>query len=283
MIDRIIWVKNNQDVADVYGGMELSGGVYYVIDSDTALLRMQSDSHLHEHIFTTPAKALIGDGSSYFEDKFLAQRWLMGWQPQDTEGRPYFRQVITAPDWYYSPRSLDFYTAKYGSLYNRQHIPDVSNSVSGAAIDAMQDIGDAWLDFYDLSNTLMTKGAEESAEAFQARLTSDCYKTVMNFEPLFDYDVMGAKIQFRNVPDDRAYFWAVLAPDIPAEWGGNVVFMGGGMNIAFQDNRDTFVCDGKSVARVYYDPVYHSGKMSVILLHNPGVQIGMQFILQFYS
>jgi hypothetical protein len=59
--------------------------------------------------------------------------------------------------------------------------------------------------------------------------------------------------------------------------------MGGGMNIAFFGDRDNFTCDGKSVARINYDPVYHSGKISFIVKHNVGIQIGIQFILQFYS
>ncbi len=205
---------------------------------------------------------------------------------KDSSSRLCIRQVVTNPDFYYKPRSLDFYTSRYNSLYNRKHASDPSNTTTGGAIEGSLDHNDGLLQFFDATNTELVKGAEESAEDFQLRITASCTKTVLLFEPTFTYDIFGAKLQF-IVPQslgetDRAYFWVVLAPDIPEAYGGNVVFMGGGMNIAFfRDNH--FECDGKTVARVAYDPVYHSGKMAVILKHNPGIQIGMQLILQFYS
>jgi hypothetical protein len=201
--------------------------------------------------------------------------------PKDAEGRQYTRNVITEPTWHYSPRSFDFYTAKRNSLYNRTHYCGAADN--DATIDASPDMGDAALKFYDATNTLLVQGAEESDADFQIRLTANCYKTVLEFEPTFNYDIMGAKLQFRNTPADRAYFWFVAAPDVPAAYGGNVVFMGGGMNISFFPDRGYFECDGKSVSRVTYDGTYHSGKVALITKHNVGVQIGVQLILQFYS
>ena len=202
-------------------------------------------------------------------------------EPKDEDGRQLTRQVMTEPAWHYSPRSLDFYTSKYKSLYNRSHYCGASGN--DATIDASPDLGDAFVKFYNSSNTELTKGEIETDEEFQTRLTANCYKTVMEFEPSWDYDVLGAKLQFRNPPSDRAYFWFVAAPDVPAEYGGNVVFMGGGMNISFFPDKGYFECDGKSVSRVTYDGTYHSGKVALITKHNVGVQIGVQLILQFYS
>jgi hypothetical protein len=194
----------------------------------------------------------------------------------DSEDRPLSRNVITDPSFRYSPRSLDFYTAKYGSLYNRSHFGD-------GTIDGAPDLGDAWLKYYDADNVELVKGESETIEDFQIRITANCTKTVMYFEPSFNYDVIGAKLQFRNVPTDRSYFWFVAAPLVPVEYGGNVVFMGGGMNISFFNERDTFECDGKSVSKIFYDGTYHSGMVALIVKHNVGVQIGIQLIYQFYS
>ena len=202
-------------------------------------------------------------------------------EPKDPEGRAYNREVITLPEFHYSPRSLDFYTCKYNSLYNRSHYCGVSGN--DATIDGSVDLGDGVMKFYDATNTLLVKGAEESNEEFQIRLTAGCVKTVVEFEPTFDYDVVGAKLQVRNSPTDRAYFWFVAAPDVPAEYGGNVVFMGGGMNLHFFSEVETFYCDAKTVSHVVHDAVYHSGKLAAIVKHNVGVQIGIQLILKFYS
>jgi len=201
--------------------------------------------------------------------------------PKDDENRPYSREVVTQPDFHYSPRSLDFYTSKYNSLYNKSHYCGASGT--DATIDGSVDLGDGTMKFYNASNTLLVKGESESDADFQIRLTANCVKTVVEFEPTFNYDVLGAKLQVRNPPTDRAYFWFVAAPDVPAEYGGNVVFMGGGMNLHFFSETDTFECDGKTVSRVAYDNVYHSGKLAAIVKHNVGVQIGIQLILQFFS
>lgn len=200
-------------------------------------------------------------------------------EPKDGEGRQLTRHVITIPEWHYSPRSLDFYTAKHKSLYNRSHYCPAND----ATIDGGADLGDAIMKFYDATNTLLTQGAEESDADFQIRLTANCVKTDLEFEPTFNYDIIGAKLQFRNPPTDRAYFWVVAAPDVPEAYGGNVVFMGGGMNASFFEDKGNFECDGKSVSRVTYDGTYHSGKVALITKHGVGVQIGIQFILQFYS
>ena len=202
-------------------------------------------------------------------------------EPKDPEGRQFTRNVVTEPNWHYSPRSLDFYTAKRNSLYNRSHHCGALNN--DATIDASPDMGDGWLKFYDATNTLLVQDGGESDEDFQIRLTANCCKTVLEFEPDFNYDVLGAKLQFRNPPSDRAYFWFVAAPDVPEAYGGNVVFMGGGMNISFFSDKGYFECDGKSVSRVTYDGTYHSGKVALITKHGVGVQIGVQLILQFYS
>jgi hypothetical protein len=201
----------------------------------------------------------------------------------DEEGRPYTKDVITEPIWHYSPRSLDFYTSKHESLYNRSHLCDPNNVTTGGTIDGSLDLGDASMHFFDGTNTALTQGAEESDVDFQTRLTGNCTKTVIEFEPHWDYDVIGAKLQIRNPPSDRAYFWFVAAPDIPAEYGGSVVFMGGGMNLHFFSESETFYCDAKTVSRVTYDSVYHSGKVAIVAKHNVGVQIGIQMIYKFYS
>lgn len=208
-------------------------------------------------------------------------------EPKDDHDRIYVRQVATIPEFHYTPRSLDFYTAKYNSLYNRSHFHDPNNTTTGGTIDGSLDFGDGALKFYDATHTELTKGAEESDEDFQTRLTANCTKTVLEFEPTFDYDIFGAKVQFKQPASlgetDRAYFWFVAAPDIPAEYGGNVVFLGGGFNISFFGDKAQFECDGKTVSRIPYDSQYHSGKVALIVKHNVGIQIGLQLILQFYS
>lgn len=274
-MDRSVIVKNNQEVIDVYGGMEISGGCSYEIDSDAALSNMQNDSHLHEDILSSPARALIGNGETYFNDGLAAQRWLMGSWPQDSDGRPYYRQVITQPNWLYSPHSLDFYTAKLGSLYNREH--------DGAGIDDGTDSGDAELLFYDVSGNCMVQGESETDPDYQIRLTAGCIKTIMSWEKPTSFDVVGAYLNIQDNPAERAYLWVVAAPDVPKEWGGCKPFMGRGMNLQMMKAKDNHLFDAKTVSRINYDPNYHSGKIHIIVKHALGVQLGIQMVFIVYE
>jgi len=196
--------------------------------------------------------------------------------PSDSEGRPFMKMVATTPEWHYSPRALDFYTSRVGSLFNRSHLGD--GTVAGST-----DIGDGWLNFYDASNTEIVKGAEESVEDFQIRVTANCTKTTMSFENTVDYDVFGAKVMVLESPTSPAYLWAIAAPDVPKEYGGSVVFMGGGMNLMFFRDKSEYVYDGKTSSTIRYDSNYHSGKILLLVKHAVGAQIGIQFILQYYS
>ncbi len=95
-------------------------------------------------------------------------------EPKDDDGRPCMRQVITEPEFHYSPRSFDFYTSKHESLYNRSHYCGASGN--DATIDGSPDLGDATLKFYNSSNTELTQGAEESDADFQKRLREEFNK-----------------------------------------------------------------------------------------------------------
>ena len=195
--------------------------------------------------------------------------------PVSDEGKPLYHQSVTKDVWHYSPRSLDFYTSKYSSLYNRKD--------NAALIDDGTDYGDGWLSFYDSSGAELVKAENESDEDFQTRLTANCVKTTCFFEPLVSFDVFGAKLMVKNPPTERAYLWVIAAPDIPEIYGGSVDFMGGGMNLSFFPACQTVHFDAKTGKAVDYDPIYHSSKIAVIVKHAVGVQIGLQFILEFYS
>lgn len=195
--------------------------------------------------------------------------------PEDADGRQLVRVATTNAGWIYSPRSLDFYTAKYNSLYNKDH--------EGAGIDDSVDMGDTIQRFFDQSGLELIKGSNESAEDFQIRLSQNCIKTVVDFEPQYDIDIYGAKLMVKTSPMGRAYFWAIVAPDIPKAYGGSIPFMGGGWNLQMIEPRHICESDGKSSKTIHYDSVYHSGKIRLLVKHELGEVFGMQVLLEYYK
>lgn len=194
--------------------------------------------------------------------------------PEDKSGRQVVRIATTNDGWYYSPRSVDFYTSKHKSVYNHKH--------DGAGIDDGTDLGDAKIRFFDATDTEMVIGLEESDADFQLRLDSSCVKTYLDFEPLYDIDMYGCKLMIKNAPIDRAYIWAVIAPDIPESYGGSKSFMGGGMNLSMIEPKTILYTDGKSSKLIKYDPIYHSGKSRAVVKHSVGEIIGIQIVYEYY-
>lgn len=211
-----------------------------------------------------------------FETNFipLANKVLV---PKDSDGSIIQRPKTTKTGWHFEPHSMDFYTAKHKSLYNRKY--------DGAQILDGTDIGDCVISFFDTSGNQLVQNEGELDAAFQIRLAANCCKTYCDWEPVYAFDLVGGYFQILNPPPYTApaYLWIIIAPDVPEYLGGSVPFCNGGWNLAFFSSANVpFDVDGKGVKSFVYDPVYHSGKIRMIIKHAVGVQIGIQIIYKQY-
>jgi hypothetical protein len=195
--------------------------------------------------------------------------------PHDAEGKPIFVRSMTTTNWHYSSHAMDFYTAKHGSLYNRD--------CDGFTVEDTTDVDDAVLKFYDEAGNELVQNYEEDDEMFQARLSAICTKTCMWWEKTRDFDIAGAHFYVEEKPVGRAYLWVLAAPHIPKEWGGRVDFMGRGMNLQMMHPETAHTFFAESCARISYDPINHSGTIGAEVLHAPGEQIGIQIIYIIYE
>lgn len=195
--------------------------------------------------------------------------------PEDSDNAPIFRPKTTKTGWHFEPRSLDWWTSKFKSLYNRKY--------DTATVSGGTDIGDANLLFYDASATRITPNNGESDADFQTRLDSNCVMTIMDWEPAYDYDIVGMFFQIRNPPTTPGYLWMIMAPDIPVYLGGSIPLANGGWNLSFFADKATFDADGKGVKSLTYSAVYHTNKLRILIKHGIGEQIGIQIIPKHYK
>lgn len=193
----------------------------------------------------------------------------------DRDGATYTRPKTTDQGWRYEPRCLDFYTSKHLSLYNRKH--------HGGGILDGTDYGDASLKFYDSSDVQLVQGGAESDVDFQTRLTANCTKTIMEWQAAYDMDLIGGILQLKDTPMGDAYFWCIVAPDIPEELGGSIPFFASGLNLHFYQSGTIHYYDGRGAKRFLYDPVYNSNKFHFVLKHQLGEQVGMQIIIDQFK
>jgi len=194
---------------------------------------------------------------------------------QPINPRPLFndekKQIVSismsSEDAHYEPRSLDFYTAKVGSLYNRK--PD------GIGIDDGTDYGDGWLEFFDASGNVIDQTNQQA-------ITENCTITKMQFEPKFVFDIFSGILFLEKTPIGRAYLWVTVAPDIPESYGGSVPFMAGGLNLKMLSDYSTVRFDAKTSKQISYNEDYHTGKIEMKVKHAVGEQIGIQMLYEFY-
>ena len=108
-----------------------------------------------------------------------------------------------------------------------------------------------------------------------------CVKTVIDFEPTFDFEIIGGTLRINSNPSQDIRLWIVGAPDIPAQFGGSKEFASG-INLKFLAPDSSFDIDGRVTKFLQYNPTTHQGKMRIILKHPPGVQVNMQLVIHLY-
>lgn len=191
----------------------------------------------------------------------------------DADNAEIQRTKITTTGWRYDPRALDWVTAKRASLKN---IKPTAYNIADCA-----DIADAVMKFYNAAGTQLIQTTETDAE-FQAILAAGCTATAVNWQPTYNMGAIGASIMARNTPETDAYFWALAAPDIPEIYGGRVTFGNGGLNLRFLNINDRLEVNGRGEKIINYDAVYNTNKFQFLILHDPGIQIGVQLLFQHF-
>lgn len=108
-----------------------------------------------------------------------------------------------------------------------------------------------------------------------------CVKTVLDFEPAFDFEMIGGALRINSNPSQDVRLWVIGAPDIPAQFGGSKEFASG-INLKFLAPDSSFEIDGRVSKYVTYSAVTHSGKLRVLLKHPAGLNLNLQFVIHTY-
>lgn len=156
---------------------------------------------------------------------------------------------------------------------------EIVTSTLGGSLFCQDNAGNniSWITckIYDGSNNEIT-----TAGLLNANLNT-CVKTVIDFEPTFNYEIIGGSLRVNSNPGSDIRMWIVAAPDIPAYLGGSKEFTSG-INLKFLSADNSWEVDGRVTKSVTYDPVYHSGKIRMIIKHPAGTQVNLMFVAQLY-
>lgn len=175
-------------------------------------------------------------------------------QAYDMSGKPFARFAIATEGMILQCLSYNFKTADKDSFRCKK--PDNST-----------DKGFHTFKLYDINGNETTTNA-------------NAVLTRIDFEPPFDYEMVGGHVFQKDRPSSNIYAYLVALPDISEEYGGTHSMCGGGFNLAMIDK--TYKIDGRAPKMLYYSPS-HTNKLSFLFYHDAGFQHEIQFALEYYK
>lgn len=167
----------------------------------------------------------------------------------DSDGATLSRTKATRSGWSYQLHSLEFTTAKNNSMHNE--------SING------NDLGYCTFTMYNDQDVETTTNSE-------------AVKTVVEWEPNYDYEIIGAKVTQSTPPNDNVRVWVQAVPDYAGP-----IFAEGGINLKLTSNIDV---DGRAAKLLKNDnPVPGSGKFKIVCKHSAGFQHEIQLLLEIFK
>ena len=254
-----VWIKNNTGATGTWVGQELADQEYYLIQPQE-LFSWQTDNQVELDVaggslVVSNDGAVTGDLSATEGLNFLLGLDL---NPRDSDNAKMFRIKQAKKGATYEARFIQFETSVLNSLVNLQ--------ADGS------DWGDCTLKFYkDDSGTMVEITT-------QGELDTDCICTVLDFEPPYDYELIGGQAFSKGTPSEDYLMHCVGVPDVPAVMGGSKPMIS---NANFKYwNR--YKIDGRTSKSMIYDATYHTNKMRKIIHHPAGGKLEFQILFEHY-
>lgn len=241
----------------VYEGRTVAAESYYYIQPN-----LESEFMMNTDLITDLAALTVkmsADGVTPIDGDGATQvAFLMGQDlgPKDIDNAALYRLKMAPAGWTYQLLSLEVTTSLLNSL--------VSLHRDGTSR------GDATIKFFNASDVELTD---------QTTMDSTCTKTVFEFEPSYDYEIIGGFVSIADQPVNDVRMWVVAVPDVPAAYGGSKV-MANGPNFKFKTMIET---DGRVAKRLSYDATNHTNKLQFVIKHTAGEQHNLMLNLEFYK
>lgn len=178
----------------------------------------------------------------------------------DSENAPIQRSKTAPTGWTYHAHSFEFTTSKLDAIFNSK--PDLTPYNFCTA------------KFYNVSNVELTD---------QPTIDTDCVKTVLDFEPTHDYEVISGRIYVKNhITNEDVRLWCVAVPDVPEAYGGSKIMVSG-INLDFLDEYQPIITDGRVSKRLNYSATLHTNKLRFIISHPAGKQVPLMILMEMYK
>jgi len=253
-------IKNNTAEAQTWCGQEVAAGEYYTIQSH------EESTWAHDAtviVDIANGAAIINNGEADIPSVAEAIDFLKGQkisldELKDTDGNLLVRTKTTTTGWTISALPLEICTSEIEDC--------LSMIYSGVARTGVTQ------KIYDEDDVQITT---EEGEI-------NAVKTVIDFEPSYDYELMSGELRQKVRSTDPVRVWLIATPDVSEQNGGSKEIVGG-INLQFVDLMDKLSVGSGSPKLMVYSDTNHTNKLRFIFKHAAGLQHEILVILYIYK
>lgn len=170
---------------------------------------------------------------------------------RDSDGSLLARVKAAPLGWTFQLRGFEFQTSALASIINL-------NSLGAAASDIS-------IKLYDGSGVEITTAGIANVNLLA------CVKTVIDFEPAYDYYIIGAKVRVLSALNNDVRVTAIVVPDVSYAYGGSRV-LAQNVNLRYIAAGDKFDADGRAAKFLAYSAITHTNKIRLVINHAAGAQ-----------
>jgi hypothetical protein len=179
-------------------------------------------------------------------------------EPKDSDGSPLQRVKITTAGWHYQLHGIEFSTSL---------LTPYSKKEDGS------DYGYTTVKCYDADGNQLTD---------QAACDANAVKTVIDWEPTHDLEIIGGMVKQVDAPAEDVRVWVIGVPDVPVEYGGSKPFAVN-VNMKFMGKEEGVKVDGRAPKFLSYNAVIHTSKLRLIFKHPAGLKHQMHMIFELFK
>lgn len=184
----------------------------------------------------------------------------------DAEGAAINRNKTTKTGWHYQPHWMEVKLGEHG--HTNGDYAGIYNCDEDEA-----DLGFTTYKIYDSNGDEITLGANKL----------NAVKTVVEWEPDHDYEIIASKIFQKTAPTNDIRLWVKGVPDVPYAFGGSRIFGQGGINLSMLGSGAAADTDGRSSKELAYDATNHTNKFRITIRHNAGETHKFAILWELYK
>jgi len=169
--------------------------------------------------------------------------------------------------------------AKRGWSYSAIPIELTTSSISGVFYSKMAD----GTDRQGITVKSYNSNLEEVTTTGEANINlASITRTVVDFEPPFDYEIIGGALRTLTNIDVDMRLWIIAVPDVPLNSGGSKE-MASGINLRYLAPTNVYDVDGRVSKFLAYNATYHTNKLRFIFTYPAGTTETLNLTLELFK